>query len=359
MLKKIDLYIIKKFLGTYFLAILLIISIAVIFDFAERLDNFIEHEAPIKAVIFDYYLNFIPYFSNLFSSLFTFIAVIFFTSKLAYNSEIIAMLSGGVSFKRLLRPYMISAIFIGGLSFVLSSYVIPPANLRRISFEDQYYKSRRVTQNSNIHVELEPGVYFFLRTFRESTMSGTDMVLEKFDGEVLLSRTTAKTVKFLPDSSRWQMNKYMTRTFNESGEDIIKGESLDTILDLSIADFVSLKRQYETLTNPELDAYIKKQNERGVGNTQEYEVEKIKRFSNPFAAIILTLIGVSISSRKVRGGTGLHIGLGLLLSFSYILFSTISISFAVNGNMDPLVAVWLPNLLYLAIGIFLYIKAPK
>lgn len=359
LLKKLDIYIIKKFLGTYFLAILLIISIAVIFDFSERLDNFIEHSAPMKAVVFDYYLNFIPYFANLFSALFTFIAVIFFTSKLAYNSEIIAMLSGGISFRRIMRPYFISATIIGAMSFVLSSYIIPPSNLKRINFEDQYYKPRKITKGSNIHVEIEPGVYFFLRSFRESTKTGTKMVLEKYDGQVLLSRTTAATVKFLEETGRWELNRYKIRNFNESGEELIKGDKMDTLISLSIDDFVHLKRMYETLTNRQLDEYIAKQNGRGVGNIQEYVVEKHKRIANPFVALILTLIGVSISSRKVRGGTGLHVGLGLLLSFSYILFSTVATSFAVKGTMDPLLAVWLPNLVYLLIGIVLYIKAPK
>lgn len=358
-LKRIDKYIIKKFLGTYFLAILLIISIAVVFDFSERVDNFMEHNAPFKAVLFDYYLNFIPYFANLFSPLFTFIAVIYFTSKMAYDTEIIAILAGGVSFKRLVRPYMISAAFIALLSFLLSSYVIPPANLKRLLFEDIYYKPRKEFQSGPIHIEIEPGVFFSIGSYNSNRNIARDIYLEHFENDKLISRLKANSGIFNQETGKWDIKDYEIRDFSEWGEEISKGEVLDTTLNITIDDFYTYKRYYETLTNPELDDYIKKQSERGVGNLEEFVIEKYNRFANPFSAFILTIIGVSISSRKVKGGTGLHMGLGLTLSFSYILFATVSKTYAINGDMNPLLAVWLPNIIYVFIAAYLYYKAPK
>ena len=359
MLKKIDIYIIKKFLGTYFLAILLIIGIAVVFDLSEKLDNFIQNDAPVKAIIFDYYLNFIPYFANLFSPLFTFISVIFFTSKLAYDTEIIAILAGGVSFKRLVRPYMISAALIAFMSFMLSSYVIPPANMNRLLFEDSYYVPRKKQETSNIHVEIEPGLFISIKTFSFRSKIARDIYLERFNGKDLVSRLRANSGTFDEETGKWKLEDYEIRNFEPWKEDVVKGKEIDTTLNLTLEDFYTYERYYETLTNDELEKYIKKQTARGVGNVEEFVIEKYNRFANSFSAFILTLIGVSISSRKVKGGTGLHMGLGLLLSFSYILFSPISTTFAINGEMNMLLAVWLPNIIYIFIAAFLYKYAPK
>ncbi|MFB6320356.1 LptF/LptG family permease [Saccharicrinis sp. FJH54] len=359
MLKKIDIYIIKKFLGTYFLAILLIIGIAVVFDLSEKLDNFLQNDAPVKAIIFDYYLNFIPYFANLFSPLFTFISVIYFTSKLAYDTEIIAILAGGVSFKRLVRPYMISAGFIALMTFLLSSYVIPPANMKRLIFEDNYYKQRKKEDTQNIHVEIEPGLFISINRFSFRSKIARNIYLERFDGKKLVSRLEATSGKFDEETGKWKFNDYEIRNFEPWKEDVVMGKEIDTTLDLTLQDFYTYDRYYETLTNNELEKYIKKQTDRGVGNVEEFVIEKYNRFANSFSAFILTLIGVSISSRKVKGGTGLHMGLGLLLSFSYILFSTVSTTFAINGEMNMLLAVWLPNIIYIFIAAFLYKYAPK
>lgn len=358
-LKRIDLYIIKKFLGTYFLAIILIISIAVVFDLSEKLDDFIRNDAPLKAIVFDYYLNFIPYFANLFSPLFTFISVIYFTSKLAYDTEIIAILAGGVSFKRLIRPYMISAGLIAVMSFMLSSYVIPPANYNRLMFEDEYYKARKKEDTRNIHVEIEPGLFISIRSFSFRSSIARSIYLERFEGKQLVSRLKAEKGTFDDETGKWEFEDYEIRNFKPWEEEISTGKSIDTTLDLSLEDFYSYDKYYETLTNSELETYIKKQTLRGVGNVEEYIIEKYNRLSNSFSAFILTLIGVSISSRKVKGGTGLHMGLGLLLSFSYILFSTISTTFAISGDMNALLAVWLPNLVYMVIAAVLYRYAPK
>lgn len=358
-LKKIDRYIIKKFLGTYAFAIMLIISISVVFDFTEKVDNFMDNNAPAEAIIYDYYLNFIPYFANLFSPLFTFIAVIFFTSKLAYNTEIVAMLSSGISFRRLLRPYFISAGIIAITSFYLSSYIIPPANKNRIDFEDQYVKVRKKDNATRFHIEIEPGTFVYLYSFNMRRNKGNFFSIERFVNGKLVSKTTSSDIIYDTTKDRWRLRTYVTRNFLAKGEEIIRGAEMDTAINIKPSDFIEVNSFYDTMDNTELTSYIDTQQKRGVPNTEEFIVARYQRFANPFAAFILTLIGVALSSRKVRGGTGLHIGIGIGLSFSYILFSTISTTFAINGAMEPIMAVWLPNIVYSFIGLYLYRKAPK
>lgn len=360
MLKKIDIYIIKKFLGTYFLSILLIVCVAVVFDFTEKLDNFIRYEASAYDVITKYYLRFVPYFANLFSPLFVFISVIFFTSKMAYDSEIIAMISGGVSFRRLMRPYLISSALIAMMIFLLGSTVIPRSNKVRYDFEDHYVSSRETDMGKHIHMELEPGVYVYVERFSSRNYTGRKFSLESFnqDGE-MTSRITANSMRYVKKTDTWKLLGCVTRTFSEDGESITKAASMDTTLNLVPADLVTMKRYYETMTNHELKKYITRQRQRGVDNYTEYVVARHRRISVPFSALILTLIGVSLSSRKVRGGSSLHIGVGFTLSFSYILFETVMSSFAINGNADPFLAAWVPNIIYALIGVYLYMKAPK
>ena len=356
MLKKIDIYIIKKFLGTYFFAIALIISIAVVFDINEKLDSFLN--APLKAIVVDYYLNFIPYFANLFSPLFTFIAVIFFTSKLADNSEIIAMLSSGISFRRLMIPYMISAAIIAGVTFYLNSYVIPPANVTRIEFQNKYVKNKKVDYASNIQLQVEPGVIAYMSRYDNNTKTGYRFSLEKFEGKILKSRLTAQTVTY--DSAyHWIIKDYMIRSFNGMREELTRGSRLDSIITIEPSDFLISRYDSELMTTSALKTYIDRQKKRGVANIKDFEIEYEKRFAMTAASFILTVIGMSLSSRKVKGGMGVNIGIGLLLSFSYILFSTVSSTFAVSGATSPRVAVWLPNIVYSIIAVYLYRKAPK
>ena len=356
MLKKIDIYIIKKFLGTYFFAIALIISIAVVFDINEKLDSFLN--APLKAIVVDYYLNFIPYFANLFSPLFTFIAVIFFTSKLADNSEIIAMLSSGISFRRLMIPYMISAAIIAGVTFYLNSYVIPPANVTRIEFQDKYVKNKKVDYASNIQLQVEPGVIAYMSRYDNNTKTGYRFSLEKFEGKILKSRLTAQTVTY--DSAyHWIIKDYMIRNFNGMREELTRGSRLDSIITIEPSDFLISRYDSELMTTSALKTYIDRQKKRGVANIKDFEIEYEKRFAMTAASFILTVIGMSLSSRKVKGGMGVNIGIGLLLSFSYILFSTVSSTFAVSGATSPRIAVWLPNIVYSIIAVYLYRKAPK
>ena len=313
-----------------------------------------------EKAVFDYYLNFIPYFANLFSPLFVFIAVIFFTSKLAENSEIIAMFSTGMSFKRMLRPYMVSAAIIAITTFCLGSYVIPKGSVTRLNFEDKYYKPRKSTTARNIQLEVDSGVIAYIERFEDYSKTGYRFSLDKFKDKQLVSHLTARSITY--DTAavhKWKVKDYMIREMDGMRESIVKGERLDTILFMEPADFLIMKNQQEMLTSPQLSEYIDRQRQRGFANIKEFEIEYHKRIAMSFASFILTLIGVSLSSKKTKGGMGLHLGIGLGLSFSYILFQTIASTFAVNGNVPPVIAVWIPNLLYAFIAFYLYKKAPK
>ena len=359
-LRRIDWYIIKKFLGTYFFSIALIISIAVVFDVNEWIDNFINNKAPVKAIIFDYYANFIPYFSNLFSPLFVFISVIFFTSKLAENSEIIAMMSTGMSFKRLLRPYMVSAAIISVLTFGMGAYVIPKGNVTRLNFEDKYKKKKKQEYVRNVQVEVDSGVIAYMERYENYNKTAYRFSLDKFVDKKLVSHLTARSATYDTTTvHKWTLKNYMIREMEGMRETITKGERLDSIIPMEPQDFLIMKGQQETMTSTELSDYIARQKRRGFANIKEFEIEYHKRIAMSFASFILTIIGASLSSRKVKGGMGLYLGVGLALSFSYILFQTVSATFAINGNTPPIVAVWIPNILYSFIAIYLYRKAPK
>lgn len=350
------MYIIKKFLGAYFFSIILILAITVVFDTNEKLDSFMK--APLDAIIFDYFANFLPYFANLFSPLFVFIAVIFFTSKLADNSEIIAILASGMSFKRLFIPYMFSAAVIASLNIVLSCYIIPPSNITRIEFTNTYVRNKRVEYASNIQFKVAPDVVAYIARYDNSNKMGYRFSLEQFDGKTLKSRLTAQTITY--DSAyQWHVNNYVIRDLDGLKETITRGSRLDTVINVTPSDFLISPTDCETMTSPQLRKYISRQRERGVANIKSFEIEYHKRFAMVAAAFILTAIGMSLASRKVKGGMGINIGIGLLLSFSYIFFSTVTSTFAVSGATSPFIAMWIPNIIYTIIAIILYRTAPK
>lgn len=350
----LDAYIMRKFLGTYLFAIMLILAITVMFDVNEKLDAFLK--APLKATIFDYFVNFLPYFANQFSPLFTFIAVIFFTSKLADNSEIIAMLSTGMSFRRLLRPYLLSAAVIAAATYVLSAYVIPPANVKRIAYTNTYVKNRRVDTGTNIQLQVAKGEIAYMGRYDNTERTGYKFSLESFKDKKLVSRLTAKSIRY-DTLDRWQVRDYMIRDFEGMREKIRRGSRLDTLIPISPGDFLISKNDQETMTSPQLREYIRNQKKRGVANIRSFEIENERRYAMTAAAFILTVIGMSLSSRKVKGGMGLNIGIGLALSFSYILFMTVTSTFAISGATSPMVAMWIPNIIYFAIAVILYWRA--
>ncbi len=359
---RLDRYIIWKFLSTYVFLILIIITIAVLFDYNEKVDKLAASHAPWRKIVLEYYVNFVPYFTNLFSALFVFVAVIFFTTKLAGNSEIIAMKSTGMSFRRLLRPYMFSAALIAALTFYLGGYVIPKGNVARVNFENHYVKKKDITSADNIQLQVDTGVVAYITHFDNTTRSGYGFSLDKFVGKKLVSHLTAQTLQYDTLAERrynWTLRQYQIRELRGNRERITNGEKLDTMIFMESRDFFYVRNQQETMTIPELREFITKQKMRGASQIATFEVEYYKRFAMPFAAFILTLIGVSLSCEKRKGGMGTSIALGLALSFSYILFQTISSSFAISGGWPPMLSVWLPNILYALIALGLYRVTPK
>jgi lipopolysaccharide export system permease protein len=356
----LDLYIIKKFLGTFFFTIALILAIAVVFDLSEKIDNFLENEAPFSKILFDYYLNFIPYFAVLFSPLFTFVSVIYFTSRMAYNTEIIAILSSGVSFNRLLVPYFISALGLTLFAFSLNNFVIPHANARKLAFEDTYYhKTAKIVRERNIHKQIEPGIIIYLESFDTYNNVGRKFSIERFiDGE-LKSKLLADEIRWDSLKTKWTIINYYNREFIDDSQVITHGRTIDTTLSLSPEEFRRRDNVFEAMNLGELNRFIKEQKMQGTEDIDAYLIEKHRRFSFPFSAFILTIIGVSVSSRKAKGGIGMQLGIGLLISFSYIMFMQFSSQFAINGSLSPFIAVWIPNLVFAVIAVFLYRLAPK
>ena len=360
--KRMDSYIIRKFIGTYVYSIVLIISISIVFDINENLAKFTTNHAPLKAIVMDYYANFVPYFANLFSPLFVFIAVIFFTSKLAGNSEIIAMLACGMSFKRLLRPYIISAALIAALNFYLGSYIIPKGTVVRHNFESLYKNNKKITSASNVQLQVAPGVIAFISQYDDVTRTGYGFTLDKFENKKIVSTLSANVVQYdtISDTRyHWKLKNYKIRTLTGMREKITSGNALDTVIQMEPMDLVFSKGQQETLTSPELRRYISKQQQRGSQNVVQYEVEYHKRIATSFASFILTIIGVSLSSRKRKGGMGMYLGIGLALSFSYILLQTVSATFAIQANTPAVLAAWIPNILYTFIAYYCYKQAPN
>ena len=358
----LDWYIIKKFIGTYIYAILLIISIAIVFDFNENLSKFTQYHAPWRAIIFDYYANFVPYYSNLFSPLFVFIAVIFFTSKLAGNSEIISMMAAGMSIRRLMRPYMISCILIAGLTFYLNSFVIPHGTVIRQNFETLYRNSKKNTSAENVQLQVAKNTVAYIQHYDDQYKRGYGFSLVKFKDKKIVSHMTAMEIQYdtVADTKyHWKVSNWKIRTLKGLKEHIQSGASKDTVLLMEPTDLVYSKGQQETFTSPELLSYISKQTSRGSGNVVQYEVEFHKRIAMSFSSFILTIIGLSLSSRKRKGGMGLYLGIGLALSFGYIMLQTVSATFAIQDDTPPMLAAWIPNIIFAIIAYFCYRHAPS
>ncbi len=360
MLKIIDIYIIKKFLGTFFLSVALIILIVIAFDISENIDDFIESQAPFTAILFDYYLNFIPYFVNLFSPLFTFISVVYFTSRMSANTEIVAILTTGVNYKRMLRPFLISAILLAVLSFWLSNFLIPSTNKKRLDFEERYVKTIKKSRGRNVHLQLAPNTFAFVESFNLEDNRGYSFTLESIDFQKgLISKTHADVIVWDTIEQKWTMQNCVIRLINEENEVLIRHNSKDTVINMHPNDFRRDTYQMDLMKYLELKQFIKNERIKGSESIVFYEVEQYRRTAFPFATIVLTMIGVAISTRKTKGGIGLHLGVGLSLSFAYILIMQISTTFATQANLHPIIAVWVPNLLFILIAWYLIRITPK
>lgn len=361
-LKRLDTYIIGKFIGTYIFSIILILAISIVFDVNENLTTFNKYHAPLRAIVMDYYVNFVPYYTCMFSPLFVFIALIFFTSKLAGNSEIIAMISSGVSFNRLLRPYLISAALISAVNYYLGSYIIPKGNVIKQSFEVRYMNKAKNNAASNVQLQVGKGVIAYIEHYDNNRKTAFNFCLDKFENKNLVSHMTASTLQYdtiAEDRYHWHATNYRIRELKGMREKLTSGIELDTLILMEPMDLIFSQGQQETLTSPELLRYISKQQDRGSTNIVQYQVEYYKRIATSFAAFILTIIGASLASKKRKGGMGLSLGIGLTLSFTYILLQTVSSTFAINADTPPLLAAWIPNLVYLPIAYFCYRQAPN
>ena len=358
----LDWYIIRKFIGTYIYSIILIISISIVFDVNENLVKFAQYHAPLKAIVFDYYANFVPYFANLFSALFVFIAVILFTTKMAGNSEIIAILASGTSFKRLMRPYMLTCVMLSALSYSLSAYVIPHGTVIRQNFENMYKKKAKNTSADNVQLQVDRGVIAYIQHYDNTTKRGYGFCLDKFQEKKLVSHLTAMEVQYdtISDSKyHWKISNWKVRKLQGMKEHITSGAEKDTLITMEPTDLVYSKGQQETFTSPELKEYINKQIDRGSGNVVQYQVEYHKRIAASFASFILTIIGLSLSAKKRKGGMGMALGVGLALSFGYIMLQTVSATFAIQANFPPMLAAWMPNILFAVVAYFCYRNAPR
>ena len=359
--KILDRYIIKKFLGTFLFTILIAVLIVVIFDLSEKIDKFVDKHVPVHEIVFEYYAGFIPWIVNSFSPLFVFISAIFFTSKLAQNSEIVAILSGGVSFRRLMAPYLFSAGVIALLSLILGLYVIPPANQHRLDFENKYIKTQQIAADNmrNIHYQLSPGEFVYVEQFSRWANTAYRFTLEHIEEGRLVSKISAESAAWDSTFGGWKLKNYYIRDFYGESEMVRTGRQTDTVINLTIEDFYRRKNIVESLSDRDLNELIKVQKLRGDALVQRSLIEKNSRIAMPFSAFVLTVIAVSLSSRKKRGGLGLNIGIGLALSFSYILFMRFSQMFVQTGVMTPALAMWVPNIVFAIVAGILYRLAPK
>lgn len=357
-MKRLDYYIIGKFLGTFFLSIVLILSIAVVFDLTEKLDDFYENQVPAREIIFDYYINFVPYYLDMFSQLFIFISVIFFTSKMAGNSEIIAILAAGVSYERFLRPYMLTATFLFAFTFGLGGWVIPKASQKMLAFTDKYIEKFTRESARNVQMVVSEGTVLYIESYQNRTRVGYRSSLEHFEGKRLMQRITADRIRHI-DGYTWRLENYTKRDFDGMRESLVQGQALDTTIAVLPEELFITAEQAPQMSNNELYAYIQKQRERGAGNTRAFETEWYSRFAGPLGAFIMTLLGVTLSSKKVRGGMGKNLGIGVALTAAYILFSTVSTTFSVSGVMSPFMSVWLPNFIFLTIALVLYLRVRR
>lgn len=358
-MKIIDLYIIKKFLGTFFFTLTMIIAIAVVFDISEKVDDFIEKGLTFKTIITDYYIYFIPYFANLFAPLFIFIAVIFFTSKMASQTEIIAILNSGVSFYRFLVPYFIAATILVALSLTVNNFIMPPANKHRIEFEQAFIYKQLSFSGRNIHRQIHPGNFVYFESYNSERNIGYKFSLEQFKEGKLVYKLNADHINWDSTGNHWVIHNWMSREINGLNETLKTGLKKDTVINLYPKDFARKVNLIETMDYFELNEFIEQEKSKGSDLINIYLVAKYSRISMPFATFILTLLGVSLSSRKVRGGIGINIGIGVGLSFSYIMFMQIANTFATSGNVPVMLAVWTPNILYGILSLWLIVRAPK
>lgn len=359
MIKIIDWYIIKKYLGTFIFTLGIFTVIIVIFDVSEKLDDFLKHKAPISEILFSYYAGFIPFYLNFLSPLINFIAVIFFTAKMADQTEIVPILSGGVSFRRFLWPYFIASSVVFLITLIFNLFIIPETNGLKIDFENVYISPKSDNSKMYTHMQIDKDTYVYIENFDNNQKVGYKFSLEKFSGYDMKEKLVADKITWDSVKTKWIIENYSIRTIDSLKESMTSGLKKDTTLDMRPKDFEIYDNIYQAMNMRELNERIEKEETRGTGVMVDLKLEKYKRFVYPLSAYVLTLMGVSLASRKVRGGIGLPLGIGIFLSFAYILFIQFSNMFALKGGLPPHIAVFIPNIIFGILGLYLLAKAPK
>jgi lipopolysaccharide export system permease protein len=360
MIKKFDWYVIKKFISTFLVTLSLFIIIIIVFDISEKLDDFIQKQAPVSEILYKYYLNYVPFFLNLFSPVFIFISVIFFTSKLASRSEIVATLSAGVSYNRFLRPYIITAFLLAIMSFVLNAYIIPHSDKIRLEFENTYIRNTNQDYTNNVHSQIQPEMYFYMEYFGNGDSLGGGVSLEKYEDKKLKSKMFGKRISWNKKAEKWRLEDYLIREYHEDGsQTITKGKFLDTLIPFNAADFFRRSDDVQSFDIFELNTFIKEEKLKGNDKLDFYITEKYRRYASPFSTFILTIIGVCVSSKKSRGGVGLNLGIGIFLSFIYLFVIQYFNTYGVNGLIHPMLAVWIPNFIFAGVAYYLYRNVQK
>ncbi len=358
-IKKLDWYIIKKFLSTFFFAIMVLAIISCVIDYSEKVDNIVQKKAPLLVVL-NYYKNFVPHITALLFPLFIFIATIFFTSKLAYKSEIIAMLSSGVSFQRFLRPYFIAGGFLCMVSLIANHWIIPIANRQRVEFEDTYINDAMfVIPGENVHLAYSKDAYIYIQNFNFSTGAGSRFTAEKMHGTLLQEKLMAENINYDSIKKTWHLSQVVIRRNDSLKERVTFLPQMDIKYPFTPDDLNRNEELKEALTTPELKAFIATEQLRGRESLNPFFVELYRRTSQPFAGLILTVIGACIASRRIRGGSGFHLALGIAISAIYIMFGQLSTTFSTKGNLSPQIAVWIPNIIFAAVAYFLYRREVK
>ena len=356
----LDRYVIKRFLGTFFFTLAIFMAIAVVFDISEKLDDFLKWDAPVEKIVFNYYVNFVLFYASFLSPFLIFVSVILFTAKMSANTEIVAILSGGISYNRFLYPYFLGALFLAVITFIFNGYVIPPSTKIMYDFEMTYDEKKNRGVARDIHMQLDAQTFAYVESFNIDNSIGYKFSLERFQGQDLRYKLMADRILWDTTQNKWLIQDYSIRYIDSLREKLIHGNKIDTTLAFSPADFdVKDDELTTTMTMDELEENIRVEKIRGTGNLEIFQYEYHRRFASPFTVFILVLIGVSLSSRKSRGGVGASLGLGIGLSFLYVLFMQFASVFTIQGSMPPQLAAWLPNVIFGTIAYYLYRIAPK
>ena len=358
---RIDRYLIKRFLTTYVFAVFIIVMVILVIDFVEKNDDFLETKPSNSAIFLDYYMNLAPYWANYISPLMIFISTVFFTAKMASHTEIIAILGSGTSFRRLMLPYFIGSGIVAVYSFVMVGWLLPKANIPRIDFQNKYLESDFFFSGRDIHMAVQKNVYAYLSSYDNNSNTAYDFTLEKIEDNRLVEKLSARRATYDDSLKKWKLHDYQIRKMGIMKDQMTYSPAvaLDTSINMFPSDFTNAKNRQETLTIPQLQDYIALINSRGAEGVEIYKIEYYQRFATPFAVVILSVMGLIVSARKARGGVGLQIAIGFVLAFLYIIFYILSKGIAEAGSMNPILAVWLPNIVFTVVSAVMYFTVPR